>query len=96
MRFVCSFAWSDLEIQPEERQFVTKMIRCLQMEPDEAEMVEHWLKIPPRPEEVDPTRIPRKHKEIFLEAVRGVVMSDGVLAPEEEDNLKLFEELLQY
>lgn len=95
MRFVCSFAWADLEIQPEEREFVAQMIRCLELAPDEAKQVEQWLKVPPRAEEVDPTQVPRKHREIFLEAVRGVVMADGVLAPEEEENLMLFEALIR-
>ena len=95
MRFVCSIAWADLEIQPEERKYVADLIRCLEMEKDEAEQVEEWLKVPPRAEEVDPLQIPRKHREIFLEVVRGVVMSDGVLAPEEEENLQLFEALIR-
>ena len=95
MRFVCSFAWADLEIKPEERVYVAGLIRRLKMEQDEALKVEEWLKVPPRAEDVDPTRVPRKHREIFLESVRGVVMADGVLAPEEAENLALFEALIR-
>ena len=27
MRFVCSFAWADLEVKPEERKLVARLIR---------------------------------------------------------------------
>lgn len=94
MRFVCSFAWADFEVQPEEREYVKELVQKLQMSDDEREEVWKWLEVPPRAEEVDPTEIPRRHRELFLEAVKKVVMADGVLAPEEEENLKLFKELL--
>jgi len=96
MRFVCSFAWADFEIQDEERTLIGKLISALQMEPDEKAQVAEWLKVPPMPEEVDPTQIPRKHREVFLSTVKAVVMADGVLDPDEEENLKLFVELLSY
>ena len=31
MKFVCSFAWADLEVRPEEREFVARLIRRLDM-----------------------------------------------------------------
>ncbi len=96
MRFVCSFAWADFEIQDEERTFIGKLIAALEMKPDEKALVDEWLKVPPMPEEVDPTQIPKKHREVFLDTVKAVVMSDGVLDPDEEENLKLFVELLSY
>jgi tellurite resistance protein len=96
MRFVCSFAWADFEIQDEERSFIGKLISALDLQPAERAQVDEWLKVPPMPEEVDPTQIPRKHREVFLDTVKAVVMSDGVLDPDEEENLKLFVELLSY
>ena len=74
---------------------MAKLVRQLKLDQDEIKQVEQWLKTPPRPEDIDPTDIPRKHRLEFLEAVRGVVMADGVLAPEEEENLLLFEALLR-
>lgn len=94
MRFVCSFAWADFEIQDEERTFIGKLMKCLELDPEEKDQVREWLKLPPAPEDVDPTRIPRKHRQLFLDAVEGVVMADGVLDPDEEENLALFRELL--
>jgi uncharacterized tellurite resistance protein B-like protein len=94
MRFVCSFAWADFEVQDQERTFIGKLMRCLELEPDEREQVEQWVKLPPAPEEVDPTRIPEQHRKLFLDTVEAVVMADGVLDPEEAENLALFKELL--
>jgi uncharacterized tellurite resistance protein B-like protein len=95
MRFVCSFAWADLEIQPEERAFVAKLVKQLKLDDDEKRQVEGWLQLPPRPEEVDPARVPRAHRALFLDAVRAVVAADGTIAPEEDENLELFEALLR-
>lgn len=96
MRYVCSFAWADLEIQPEEREYVAQLIRRLELDEDEAKQVEGWLKVPPRADEVDPTEIPQRNRHIFLEAARAVVIADGVVTPEEEENLLLFEALLRW
>ena len=95
LRFVCSFAWADFKIQPDEKEFVIKLMRKLDMPADEAAQVEEWLKLPPVADQVEPTQISRKHREFFLENVRGVIMADGVLAPEEKENLRLFEELVR-
>ena len=93
MKFVCSFAWADLEIQSEERDFVTRMIDRLDLQED-TEQVEHWLKHPPAPEEVDPTEIPRQHRQLFLDAVRGVISADNVIDSNEREMMSLFEQLL--
>lgn len=95
MRFICSFAWADFEIQPEEKEFVKAMVAKLHMPEDERKEVWKWLEVPPRVEDVDPTEIPREHRQFFLDSVKEVVMADGVLAAEEEDNLRIFEELLR-
>jgi uncharacterized tellurite resistance protein B-like protein len=38
MRFVCSFAWADLEVQPEERAFVRRLIARLDLAEDRAQI----------------------------------------------------------
>ncbi len=93
MRFVCSFAWADLEVQPEERTFVGRMIEKLDLQQERAQ-IEHWLRHPPAPEEVDPTEVPRQHRELFIEAIRGLVAADNVIDPNEREMLSLFEQLL--
>ena len=57
MKFVCSFAWADLEVHPKERAFVAKMVRRLELSPDEKERVEGWLETPPSPDAIDPNTI---------------------------------------
>ncbi len=93
MRFVCSFAWADLEVQDDEKEFVTKLIDRLGLQ-DDAEQIQRWLKSPPPPEEVDPTRVPRAHRELFLDAARAVFGADGVIDPKEQENFELLEQLL--
>lgn len=93
MKFVCSFAWADLEIRPEERAFVSSLIERLDLDGDEARQVEGWLKLPPRPESVDPTQIPAEHRRLFVNEIRGVIESDGDVSEEEEENLDLLERL---
>ncbi len=93
MKFICSFAWADLEIRPEERDFVANLVQRLDLDPGEEKQVQGWLKLPPRPESVDPTQIPAEHRRLFLEEIRGVIESDGEVAEEEAENLELLEKL---
>ena len=95
MKFVCSFVWADLEVKGSERKFVTSMVKKLKLSEEEAAQVKGWLKVPPRPEEVDPTTIPREHRQIFLDTMRDVVTADGEVAKDEWENLALFEQLLR-
>ena len=95
MKFVCSFAWADLEVQDEERDFVGKLVAALQLHPDEAGRVMEWLEVPPRPEDVDPQDVPLEHRQIFLDAVRAIVARDGVISPGEEESFDLLEQLLR-
>jgi hypothetical protein len=94
MKFVCSFAWADLEVRPEERSFVARMVRNLQLDDGETSQVDAWLSIPPEPEAVDPTLVPLEHRRLFLASVEGMIASDGEVSPEERENLTLFKHLL--
>ncbi|MCP4036942.1 MAG: TerB family tellurite resistance protein [bacterium] len=95
MKFVCSFAWADLQIHPHEREFVARMMQRLDLDGDERWQVNGWLEVPPRAHEVDPTAIPLEHRKTFVESVIGIIESDGVVTEEERDNLALFEHLLR-
>lgn len=95
MKFVCSFAWADLEIRDEEREFVGKLVLSLELDEAERAQVERWLEVPPRAEELDPAEIPHSHKELFLRAARAMVASDGEIDPDEEENLQLLEALIR-
>lgn len=94
MKFVCSFAWADLEVQEEERTFVHKMVRRLELADEDRQQVEGWLEVPPHPEEVDPSQVPAAHRQLFLETIRGLIAADKRVDPDERENLTLFEQLL--
>ncbi len=94
MKFVCSFAWADLRIRPEERAFVQRTVRLLQLDSAERAAVEGWLEVPPSPESIDPTSISPTHRKLFLAAIEGVIHSDGEVADEERENFELLQELL--
>ena len=95
MRFVCSFAWADLEVQDAERDFIKKLIERLELDADDRAKVEEWLAVPPRAEEVDPSEIPTAHRQLFLDTTRAMVVADGRVDMEEAENLALLELLVR-
>ncbi len=95
LRFVCAFAWADLEVHPQERSFVMRLVRRLGLSEAEERRVENWLEVPPDPEAVDPTDIPATHRRVFLAAIDGVIAADGEIAPEERESLQLLHQLLR-
>ncbi|MEL6341598.1 MAG: TerB family tellurite resistance protein [Myxococcota bacterium] len=94
MRFVCSFAWADLEIRDEERALIRNLGISLELTPVGMERVDQWLRNPPRPEEVDPQDIPMEHRKMFLAAAQATIAVDGEIDPQEATILELFETLL--
>ena len=94
VKFVCSFAWADLKIRPEERIFVDHIVQSLELNDEDQSKVAGWMKIPPSPESIDPTRIPLAQRQLFIDSIEGVITSDGEVAPEERENLALLKELL--
>jgi uncharacterized tellurite resistance protein B-like protein len=95
MKFVCSFVWADLEVKDSERAFVERIVKRLRLDEDEAAQVKAWLEVPPRAEELDPTTIPKEHRQLFLDTIRDVIVTDGEVSAAEWENLSLFEQLLQ-
>ena len=68
MKFVCSFAWADFEVRPEERAFISRLIRGLELDREEELAVHRWLDVPPSIEEIDPASVPHAHRRLFLDA----------------------------
>lgn len=95
MRFVCSFAWADLEVSEGERQFIVKMVEMLDLDESERAQVAEWLEVPPRADDLDPTDIPREHRELFLDAAKAMILSDGTIDQVEAENLIIFDQLLR-
>lgn len=94
MRFICSFAWADLEVRPEERDLIVRMVDRLDLDDGDREQVAEWLQVPPRPDDVDPADIPREHRRLFLDAARAMILSDGNVEDIEAENLIILEQLL--
>jgi len=94
IKFVCSFAWADLEVRAEERSFVARLVERLELDAKERRQVRRWLERPPLPDSVDPMTIPPTHRKSFLEAIEGVVAADGEISVEERDSLAVLRDLL--
>jgi uncharacterized tellurite resistance protein B-like protein len=94
MKFVCSVAWADLEVQSEERAFVRRMVSRLGLSPAEVAQVDAWLQVPPHIEDVDPVEIPREHRKLFLDTLRELVLADGSVDEQEQASLALLEDLI--
>lgn len=94
LRFVCAFAWSDLEVQEQERRFVSRLTARLALDAEERAQVEEWLELGVAPEEVDPNRVPQQHRELFLRVVGDLIRADGVIDPNEAEDYALLKKLL--
>jgi len=92
--FVCSFAWADLRIRPQEREFMKRLVGRLELSQDERSAVDAMLSRPPRAEDIDPIDVPLEHRRLFLQTVKEMVLADGEIDPAEAEQLDLFEELL--
>ena len=94
IKFVCSFAWADLEVRAEERTFVARLVDRLELDEGERQQVNAWLEVPPLPDSVDPMTIPPPHRQSFLAAIEGVVAADGEISTEERESLAVLQDLL--
>jgi uncharacterized membrane protein YebE (DUF533 family) len=95
MRFVCSFAWADLEVTSEEREFIVQLVDRLELDDEERKEVAQWLEVPPRADDLDPADIPREHRRLFLDAARAMILSDGDVDDVEAENLVILDQLLR-
>lgn len=93
MKFVCSFAWTDLKVTQLERDLVMRIAGRLSLTEGEAQQIAAWLDLPPDADEIDPTDVPIAHRQLFYTIAEMVVKSDGVV-PAERDALTLFRDLL--
>ncbi|MFT4841867.1 MAG: putative tellurite resistance protein B-like protein [Planctomycetota bacterium] len=94
MKFVCSFAWTDLNVSQSERDLVMRISGNLQLTDAEAQRVKDWLDVPPPAEEVDPTSVPPAHRQLFLTTLEMVVQADGKVVAAESESLSLFRDLI--
>lgn len=94
LRFLAAFAWADLEVTAAERAYVFAAAQALGIPPDAHEKIADWLDCPPAPEAIDPTRVPRRLRAPLKRLVWGIIICDGRVSAEEEENWALFVQLL--
>ncbi len=95
LKFVCAFAWTDLEIHERERRFVERLMQRFALGAAERSQVEQWLNVAPAPSELDPDLVPREHRRAFIEAVRAVIYVDGRVDEEEREQFERLRSALQ-
>ncbi|MBT8467293.1 MAG: TerB family tellurite resistance protein [Deltaproteobacteria bacterium] len=95
MRFVCSFAWADLEVTESEREFIVSMVIRLGLDEEEQQQVAQWLEVPPPADDLDPADIPKEHRQLFLDAAKAMILSDGSVGEVEAENLVILDQLLR-
>lgn len=88
MKFLCAFAWTDLEVRDAERRFVQGLAQKLELSDDERAQVEQWLHVAPAPSEVDPSQVPKEHRRAFVDAVRALIYVDGEVEAEERERFE--------
>jgi hypothetical protein len=94
MKFVCSFVWTDLKVTQSERDLVMRIVGHLKLSEEEAKQVAGWLQVPPPIDEIDPTAVPKEHRELFLQAAEMAIKADGRVVPAERDAIALFRDLM--
>jgi len=95
MKFVCAFAWADLDVSGEEKLFVADCIRRLHFTDVEKKQVWAWLEVPPEPDEIDPSDIPAAHRQAFIEALGRLVAADDEISSGEREALVLLSQLMR-
>lgn len=90
LRIVAAAAWVDGEVEDRERAFVEKLLTKIPMDEDDRKTVRGYLDRPPHPAEVDPTKIPREHRETLMGLISELVHADGTVGDAE---LEAFHEL---
>jgi uncharacterized tellurite resistance protein B-like protein len=93
MKFVCAFAWADLDIADQERSFVHRISLLLDLDAEDRAQVAEWMELPPSAEELDPAEVPPAHRRLFLELARDLIHADGDVSEVERENLHLLEQL---
>lgn len=95
IKFVCAYAWTDLELHPGERRFVERLVERMQLDPADRAEVAQWLHVAPAPTEVDPSLVPAEHRRLFVESVRAVMYADGNVEDEEREQLERLKAALE-
>lgn len=90
MRFLCSFAWADGEVQPEEKTVLERVLGGLGLGAEARAEVEPWLATAPDVEGRELKAIDEQKRAAFIDRAYEVAAADGEIAAEELKHLKMF------
>jgi uncharacterized tellurite resistance protein B-like protein len=88
LRFVCAFAWTDLQIHEGERKFVERLIERMALSSDDRAEAVAYLHVAPSPEATNPKLVPPEHRRVFIESVRALIYADGEVDAEERERFE--------
>ena len=88
LRFVCAFAWTDLQIHEGERKFVERLIERMQLSSEDRAEALAYLHVAPSPEATNPKLVPPQHRQVFIDSVRALIYADGEVDAEERDRFE--------
>ena len=88
LRFVCAFAWTDLEIRDGERKFVERLMERMQLSAEDRAEVAGYLHVAPAPEATNPKLVPPEHRRVFIDSIRALIYADGEVEAEERDRFE--------
>ena len=88
VRFMCAFAWADLDVSEREQALLSALIRKLDL-PDEARLeAESWIEHPPDEEELDPNDIPLAQRRLFVSAATEIRRARRAIVVDEDSPKK--------
>ena len=88
LKFVCAFAWTDLQVHEGERKFVERLIERMQLSSDDRAEALAYLHVAPSPEATNPKLVPPEHRRLFIDSVRALIYADGEVDAEERDRFE--------
>ena len=93
LRFAASFLWADLEVAEQERHFLDKLARELDI-PASADDLRELLSSPPLPEEIHPTCVPPALADVVRQTALRAIAADGKVEASEMILFELLDDLL--
>ena len=90
MRFLCSFAWADGEVQAEERAVLERILAHSGLSRERRAAAMSWLIEPPDMEGFDFAAISPEKRSLFLDLAFEVASAHGGLAGDELRQLQMF------
>jgi uncharacterized tellurite resistance protein B-like protein len=88
LKFLCAFAWTDLELKSSERGFIERLMSKLELSAEERAEVGAWMHVAPAPDSIDPKSVPAAHRATFLNVLRALIYVDGDVDPEEREHFE--------